>query len=131
MKYLKLFETIQTNNSSYEEVGQHVFFLNDEASFSNSRSIDIEDRYINIIMHKIPSFIKVRLNKKIIMNSKILNSYISFYYNDVRGGIYQYLDEYFFVSFCDENGDRYFKCDQIDGLLKLIDDLNLKSYKLF
>ena len=126
MKWIKLFEEV--NNEYYQEIS--------EEEYEDGHGVSFEQRYYD----KLESF----LNKPEVLGYKDMTNgadvFDGVYFQ--RGGIgsfspyvtiYQDDDEWFYVRINgrawwradEESYDTYYKCDQFDGLIKLLKDKDL------
>lgn len=131
----KIFESIQ----NYYEIDDQEFLY-----LKFSKSIDIEDRYINFLT-KLKSgyndfFTKLVITPAYKLNDQILNKkHITLEQTALNGysvehSIYQLEDDYFLIAtFCSEamssfrnikilGSESFYKCDQIEGLRAFLEN---------
>lgn len=117
MKYIKCFEN---HNKFYKEISEEEFDSIDILKFTS-----MEQKYIDRIFQL--NFIKEK--ETFLYFNTLLSLRLVFGDKDkgyIGMNIYQLEDEYFLVELPYEKNClhkiKYFKCDQFEGLLKLIED---------
>lgn len=120
MRYLKRFnESIGDNNEYYKEISSSEW----QRSAIENQSVSIEHKSVKLLnewFYKRFNIVKSGQYYNIRRGAKI-RSYAQI--NDLVNFIaHEYSDEYFYVSIKNNLEVRYFICDQIDGVIKLLDD---------
>jgi len=113
MKYLKIFESF--NDSYYEEITWPVFY---EGYF------DLRAPFLESEVEKLKSFMTYRIS---VMHHDnwTRRDYIRICAPLRDAYIYKCLDDYFYVELHNKKESKRFlyKCDQFDGLIKLLNDV--------
>jgi hypothetical protein len=113
MKWLKLFEGFETDDY-YKEVSEDEY---DELSTSHVKFTTYEKEAIKKYFHQVSRGL-VEVEERYI-NPK--EYFLISYNHKVRMAISKIDDEWFMVLLYEKG--RYYKCDQIEGLKKLIEDI--------
>jgi hypothetical protein len=131
---IKRFENFE-NIDYYQELSQ------DEYESTQTQFIDVEDSVVNMMKNHIknPSIelsidtftiadeFENNLNWKEYLKLEFNKSNLGYKYSYKDINIFQNFDEFFFVEIHDresimDSETKYFKCDQIEGLLKCLED---------
>jgi hypothetical protein len=129
MRHLKVFNE---NNSDqfYTEIGKP-----SEARFANAAidAIDFNVYNFNLIKNHLKPDVKIKLLKKLLLTEfdKIYvpaTDLVKIITKNISIDIYETDDEWFYVVYNHVSTPiKYYKCDQIEGVLKLLKDKNIAN----
>ena len=127
MKYLKLFENHDKLSDYYQQISHQEGFditVNNKSNFSDGeiellkRKFEIPGRILYPVAFTIIQPYSIRVIKELISSE----------YTTITFNIIKISDDYFIVDSCERIKGKsnpttiYYKCDQMDGLIKLIED---------
>lgn len=152
MKYLKLFEYY---NEYYQEVDSGYFydFIHSSDEFIHRPTIDLDTTEINKIKNLFSGAnISLKVDDNNFQNGNVEGNvdgtyqyevkFLDIHIKDVFIHVYKMGDEWYMVYWCDvgkyqcddmdnynewyESHEKYYKCDQYQGLIKCLTDLSKK-----